>query len=487
MQFNSIHFIIFFIIIITTYFLINYKYRWIILLIGSYYFYMCWKPEYVFLIIFSTLIDYFCALKMGSYKNLSDRKPYLLISILSNLGILFFFKYFNFFNQSFKDLFNYFNIFYNATTFDILLPVGISFYTFQTLSYSIDVYRGNKKPETHLGIFAVYVSFFPQLVAGPIEKSTHFLPQLNKNHNFNYIRFKEGLLLMLWGFFKKIVIADRLAVLVNTVYNNPSDYQGIALIIATIFFAFQIYCDFSAYSDIAIGSARIMGYDLVTNFNLPYLSKSISEFWRRWHISLGAWFKEYLYLPLGGNRGTLIIKIRNIIIVFLISGLWHGANWTFIIWGGLHSIYMIFELFFQKIKNKTSYIYNFFEKNRFYNLLQVLFTFILVDFAWIFFRANSIQDAIYIIKNLFIIDLKVLSDKSLHKLGLDEKDLYLSILLIIFLIITQSYQKNKNIINWVLSRNIILRWTIYFLAIYSIFTFGYYAQGNQSQFIYFQF
>jgi len=448
---------------------------------------MCWKPEYVFLIIFSTIIDYYCAIKMGDNNNRKKRKPYLLISIFTNLGLLFFFKYFNFFNQSFNDFFNYFNIFYNTPVFDVLLPVGISFYTFQTLSYTIDVYKGNKKPEKHLGIFAVYVSFFPQLVAGPIEKSTHFLPQLNKNYDFDYLRFKEGSLLMIWGFFKKIVIADRLAVLVNTVYNNPTDYQGITLIIATIFFAFQIYCDFSAYSDIAIGAAKIMGYNLIQNFNLPYLSKSIGEFWRRWHISLGAWFKEYVYLPLGGKRVDLSMRMRNIILVFVISGLWHGANWTFIIWGALHSLFMTLSIMFRKITTMFFNDFDIYFNNICFNFFKVIFTFILVDFAWIFFRANSLKDAIYIIKNIFIIDLNVFSDKSLHNLGLDEKDLYLSILLIIFLIIVQLYQKRMNIIDWILSKNIFLRWSIYFIAIYSIFIFGYYAQGDSSQFIYFQF
>ena len=487
MQFNSIHFIIFFIIVLTIYFSISYRYRWVLLLFSSYYFYMCWKPEYVFLIIFSTIIDYYCAIKMGDNNNRKKRKPYLLISIFTNLGLLFFFKYFNFFNQSFNDFFNYFNIFYNTPVFDVLLPVGISFYTFQTLSYTIDVYKGNKKPEKHLGIFAVYVSFFPQLVAGPIEKSTHFLPQLNKNYDFDYLRFKEGSLLMIWGFFKKIVIADRLAVLVNTVYNNPTDYQGITLIIATIFFAFQIYCDFSAYSDIAIGAAKIMGYNLIQNFNLPYLSKSIGEFWRRWHISLGAWFKEYVYLPLGGKRVDLSMRMRNIILVFVISGLWHGANWTFIIWGALHSLFMTLSIMFRKITTMFFNDFDIYFNNICFNFFKVIFTFILVDFAWIFFRANSLKDAIYIIKNIFIIDLNVFSDKSLHNLGLDEKDLYLSILLIIFLIIVQLYQKRMSIIDWILSKNIFLRWSIYFIAIYSIFIFGYYAQGDSSQFIYFQF
>ena len=295
MQFNSIQFIIFFIFVIVFYFILSHKYRWILLLFSSYYFYMCWKPEYIFLILFSTIVDYYCGLKMEGAQNRTYKKLFLTLSLFTNLSVLFAFKYLNFFSDSIRYILNEFNIFYNIPYFNVLLPVGISFYTFQTLSYTIDVYRGQKKAEKHLGIFALYVSFFPQLVAGPIERSTRLLPQFKKENSFDYLRFKNGLLLMLWGFFKKIVIADRLAVLVNTVYNNPIDYQGITLIIATIFFAFQIYCDFSAYSDIAIGASKIMGYDLMKNFNRPYFSKSIAEFWRRWHISSGSWFRDYLY------------------------------------------------------------------------------------------------------------------------------------------------------------------------------------------------
>ena len=369
----------------------------------------------------------------------------------------------------------------------MLLPVGISFYTFQTLSYTIDIYRGDKEPERHFGIFALYVSFFPQLVAGPIERSTRLLPQLNKKHTFNYLRVKNGLLLMLWGFFKKIVIADRLAALVNTVYNHPTDYQGIVLIIATVFFAFQIYCDFSAYSDIAIGAAKIMGYDLMKNFNRPYFSKSIAEFWRRWHISLGSWFRDYLYFSLGGNKAGKYVWYKNIMIVFLMSGLWHGANWNFVIWGCLHAFYILFSLF---IKNIKLYIHNFLNIKKdmfFYKILQVICTFILVDFAWIFFRASTLSDSIYIIKNLFVINLGTLYDKSLHNIGLDEKDLYLSILLILFLIIVQIKQRKTKIIDAINSQPIYIRWGIYFAGIYSIITFGYYGQGHESQFIYFQF
>ena len=487
MQFNSIQFIIFFIFVIVFYFILSHKYRWILLLFSSYYFYMCWKPEYIFLILFSTIVDYYCGLKMEGTQNRTYKKLFLTLSLFTNLSVLFAFKYLNFFSDSIRYILNEFNIFYNIPYFNVLLPVGISFYTFQTLSYTIDVYRGQKKAEKHLGIFALYVSFFPQLVAGPIERSTRLLPQLKKENSFDYLRFKNGLLLMLWGFFKKIVIADRLAVLVNTVYNNPIDYQGITLIIATIFFAFQIYCDFSAYSDIAIGASKIMGYDLMKNFNRPYFSKSIAEFWRRWHISLGSWFRDYLYFFLGGNKKGQLIWYKNLMLVFLISGLWHGANWTFVIWGFLHGFYMIFSIVVKNIKKYIFGVLNINEKMYLVKFSKVFITFILVDFAWIFFRSNSLNDAIYIVKNLFIFNINVLYDKSLHNLGLDEKDLYLSILLILFLIIVQIKQKNIDIIDYINTKPFYIRWSFYFIGIFSIITFGYYGQGNESQFIYFQF
>ncbi len=488
MLFNSLQFIFFFPIIIFIYFITPFKYRWVPLLVGSYYFYMCWKPEYIFLILLSTIIDYYAGIQMGKYSDKNSRKPYLILSLFTNLSLLFAFKYFNFFNESTRIIFNYFNIFYNVPSFNVLLPVGISFYTFQTLSYSIDVYRGNKKPEKHFGIFALYVAFFPQLVAGPIERSTRLLPQLKKAVNFNFIRAKEGLLLMLWGFFKKIVIADRLAVVVNTVYNNPTDYQGIPLIIASIFFAFQIYCDFSAYSDIAIGCSKIMGYDLMKNFNRPYFSKSISEFWRRWHISLGSWFRDYLYFPLGGNRVKKYHWYNNIMGVFLISGLWHGASWNFVIWGGLHGIYQLIVFELKPIKKK---IFNFLQIKKelfFVKIYQIIITFILVDFAWIFFRANTFNDAKYIILNLLSIDLNVFYDKSLFNLGLDEKDCYLSIILILFLIIVQILQRKGPIIQRVSNKHIVVRWSVYLIGMFSIIIFGYYGtKYDASQFIYFQF
>jgi len=341
MLFNSLNFLFFFPVVTALYYMIPHRFRWILLLASSYYFYMCWKVEYIVLILITTLITYFTGLGIGKAKEKKKKKKYLVFCICSNLLILLIFKYFNFFNNSFKEIFDYFNIFYNIPSFNLLLPVGISFYTFQSLSYSIDVYNGQKEPEKHFGIFAVYVAFFPQLVAGPIERSTKLLPQFYNKIEFKYSQVTDGLRQMAWGFFKKIVIADRLSLLVNQVYNNADSYTGVPLIIGTYFFSFQIYCDFSGYSDIAIGAAKVLGIDLSKNFKYPYFAKDINDFWRRWHITLSTWFRDYLYFPLGGNRVSAKKWCYNILIVFILSGLWHGASWTFIIWGTLHGFFII--------------------------------------------------------------------------------------------------------------------------------------------------
>ncbi len=364
------------------------------LLLASYYFYMCWKVEYILLILFSTIVDYSVAIKMSESLHKKVRKRWLYLSLGVNLGILFLFKYFNLFNDAVQAAFNKFNLFYDIPTFELLLPVGISFYTFQTLAYTIDVYNGKLKPERNLFNFALYVSFFPQLVAGPIERASRLLPQFQKTYQYNYIRVVGGLQQMLWGFFKKLVIADRLAPLVNEIYNAPTEVSGITLLTATYLFAFQIYCDFSGYSDIAIGSARVMGYDLMDNFKVPYLSKSIREFWQRWHISLSTWFRDYVYIPLGGNRVKVYRWYLNLLIVFMVSGLWHGANWTFLIWGALHGIYLIIEI----LLNKLPPILKRFPKIKHWFLIGI--TFHLVLLAWIFFRANTVNDAFYILKQI---------------------------------------------------------------------------------------
>ena len=449
---------------------------------------MCWKVEYIVLIITSTLIDYFVAQKMAALKEKIKRKKWLLISLFSNLGILFGFKYFNFVNANVQALFDNFNIFYGVPAFDVLLPVGISFYTFQTLSYTIDVYNGKTSVQHHLGIFAVYVSFFPQLVAGPIERSRHLLPQFYVEHKFSYNRVKYGLQQMLWGFFKKVVIADRLAIVVDGVYNNLDNYSGFSLVVATLFFTFQIYCDFSGYSDIAIGSARVMGFELIDNFKRPYFSKSISEFWRRWHISLSTWFRDYLYIPLGGNR---VVKWRwhyNLFITFLVSGFWHGANWTFLVWGALHGTYLIMAIVLIKPKEYILNMLNL-KGGLIHKIYRVTFTFALVVFAWIFFRANNISDAFYVINNMFS-DIGDYTDfgkmkVNLRGLGVGINDILISIGLIAFMELYNLYERSGDV--WIkLEQNPIwLRWGVYYILLFGILFLAPYSRV--SNFIYFQF
>ena len=488
MLFNSLHFLLFFPIVVALFFVLPQKIRWALLLIASYYFYMCWKIEYIFLIIISTLIDYYSSNQMSKTLQKTTRKKWLILSIITNLGLLLSFKYFNFISENIRLLFNQFNIFYETPVFNLLLPVGISFYTFQTLSYTIDVYNGKTPAAKHLGIFAVYVSFFPQLVAGPIERSHRLLPQFFQKHKFKYERVKAGLQQMMWGFFKKIVIADRLAIIVDGIYNNPYDYSGFALLLGTLFFTFQIYCDFSGYSDIAIGAAKVMGFELMENFKRPYFSKSISEFWRRWHISLSTWFRDYLYIPLGGNR---VLKWRwyyNLFITFLVSGLWHGANWTFIVWGALHGLYLIVAIIAKKPKKyiidvlglKGSFIYK---------LWQVGITFVLVLFAWIFFRANSINDALYIIQHMFI-DIGDYTDIEKMKLkfrglGIQINDIIICLILISFMEIYHLYERTGDVWRKLSLHPRILRWSVYYIILFSILFLGPYTRVNN--FIYFQF
>ena len=488
MLFNSLQFLLYFPIVVLCYFLIPYRFRWIWLLGASYYFYMNWNPKYALLIMTSTIITYLSGRYLEKASEIKDhlrrdklKKWCVGISFSSNLAILFFYKYFNFVNESVSAVFAKLGIGWHMPNFDVLLPVGISFYTFQALSYTMDVYRGDLKAEKHFGRYALFVSFFPQLVAGPIERSNQLLPQFYEKYDFDYDRVRDGLLLMLWGLFKKIVIADRLAVLVNTIYNNPTDYQGLPLIVATIFFAFQIYCDFSSYSDIAIGAARVMGYELMNNFNRPYFSKSIADFWRRWHISLSTWFRDYLYFPMGGSRVSQWKRYRNIFVVFLVSGLWHGASWNFVIWGALHGIYQIISIVSQPLRDKIVKIFEIKRETYGHKLYKTIATFILVDIAWVFFRANTFKDAVYILKNMFKINTL-----GLGKIGLSSSNFKLSLLLIILLISIQTVQKKRTIIKELLKENLWVRWLIYIGSIIFILTFGEYGETIPS-FLYFQF
>ncbi|AOR23079.1 MBOAT family O-acyltransferase [Clostridium taeniosporum] len=496
MSFNSIHFFVFFPIVTILYFLIPFKIRWIWLLFSSYYFYMCWNPKYAILIGISTIVTYLSGILIertnNTVKNTEKakniKKLWVILSFIINLGILFLFKYYNFFTYIIVRLGGTINFTINFPKFDALLPVGISFYTFQALSYTIDVYRGDVKAEKNLGIYALFVSFFPQLVAGPIEKSKKLLPQFNKEYKFDYYRVKNGLIKMLWGFFKKIFIADRLSILVDTVYNSPKDYFGFEIIFATLFFTFEIYYDFSSYSDIAIGSAQVMGFELSENFRQPYLAKSIKDFWKRWHITLSSWFRDYLYIPLGGNRKGKFRTYLNIMIVFLASGLWHGASLNFVIWGGLHGFYHVIGEITKPIKNKIIHKYKIKTDVFSFKLSQIVTTFILVSFAWIFFRANSFSNIKMIINNLFVYNPWVLSDKSLYNLGLNSSEFIIAIIGIVIVMFIDNLQKKENLIEIFNTQNFVFRWAVYVFTIIIICIFGIYGSGySAQQFIYFQF
>ena len=385
MLFNSIAFLIFFPTVCFIYYLIPWvKYRNWFLLVASYYFYMNWEPVYALLLLSSTAITYFAAKGISSAKTQKQKHTYLVLSVTLNILILFFFKYYAFAAENISTLLDVLGISIHFPSFDILLPVGISFYIFQALGYSIDVYRGDVKAERNYFTYALFVSFFPQLVAGPIERSTNLLPQFYKNHHFDYDRAMAGLKIMLWGYFLKLVIADRCAIYVDAVFNNLDSHEGHSTLIAAVLFCFQIYGDFAGYTYIAIGAAKIMGFNLIDNFKRPYFATSISEFWKRWHMSLTKWFTSYLYIPLGGNRCSKWRHSLNVLTTFLVSGLWHGANYTFIVWGGIHGSLLVFEKQLGIHKKQP---------RGFNRVICVLTTFIVVCFAWVFFRANSMHDA----------------------------------------------------------------------------------------------
>jgi len=423
MLFNSFSYLLFFPIVCIIYYLLPFRFRWLFLLIASYYFYMNWEPIYAVLIFSSTLITYSCSYMMDMSNNLRKRKALLLLSIISNFGILFIFKYYNFLTESIYEIFNFFGARIQFPEFSLLLPVGISFYTFQAVGYSIDVYQKKLKHETHFGKYALFVSFFPQLVAGPIERATNLLPQFSKKTIFSSSKAIEGTKIIIWGYFMKVVVADRLSIYVDSIYNNSDMHSSLTLITATFFFSIQIYCDFAGYSNIAIGSAKILGFDLMTNFRRPYFSKTCAEFWRRWHISLSTWFKDYVYIPLGGSQVKPSRKYFNLLVTFLVSGLWHGANWTFVIWGGLNGIYQISLNFLGLDKPNGS--------SKIISLTQILGTFILINITWIFFRADTVDNALSIINRilakpgpLFIGDNAIFAYSLLGILILFLKDLY---------------------------------------------------------------
>ncbi len=400
MLFNSFHFLYFFLIVTTLYFSLPHNKRWILLLSASCYFYMVFVPIYILILGLTIIVDYFAGIYIERAQG-RQRRRYLIMSLIANIGVLGVFKYHNFINENFSFLLNGIGSTNPIPYLSILLPIGLSFHTFQAMSYTIEVYRGNQKAERHFGIYALYVMFYPQLVAGPIERPQNLLHQFREKHLPQYENISEGLKLMIWGLFKKLVIADRLSLYVNAAYNNVENHNGLTLLLATLFFSIQIYCDFSGYSDIAIGAARVMGFKLMTNFNRPYFSKNISEFWKRWHISLSTWFKDYLYISLGGNKVSVPRWYFNLFFVFLVSGLWHGANWTFIIWGALNGFYLVFALITQKTRARFSSLTGLEKSPKASIFIQVVTTYLLASFAWIFFRANNIDDAFVIIKKIF--------------------------------------------------------------------------------------
>lgn len=497
MLFNSTDFLLFFPIVTLIYYILPLRLRYLWLLGCSYYFYMCWNPKYIVLLLFSTIVTYFSGLFMEACKrsNLSVthktivKKTCVAGSLLLNLALLGLFKYFNLFGSIFSRLLGFLHIDFTVPTFDLLLPVGISFYTFQALSYTMDVYRNEIYAEKNFFKYALFVSFFPQLVAGPIERSRNLLVQISENHKLKYENFRDGIFLIFWGYFLKLVLADRIAIVVDTVYENPAMYSGFYIIVATVLFAFQILCDFNGYTTIARGAAQIMGFRLMENFNAPYYACSVAEFWRRWHISLTSWFKDYLYIPLGGNRKGKFRKYLNIMIVFMTSGLWHGASFAFILWGGLNGFYQVIGEILKPVRNYLVNKYHICRETFSHYFLKVLFTFVLVDFAWLFFRAGTMENSKELFKYMFRFNPEILIDGSLYTLGLQEYEFYFLFLSLIILGIADYFKYRKiNILEKLGQQGIWFRSVAFVLLFWSVILFGVFGPDYEaSQFIYFQF
>lgn len=489
MLFNSIDFAIFFPLVFILYWCVskNLTLRNILILVASYLFYSWWDWRFLSLIVVSSLVDFIVGQSLERTKDKNKRKGLLMVSLIVNLGFLFYFKYTNFFIETFVDAFTLFGKELEISTLHIILPVGISFYTFQTLSYTIDIYRGSIKPTKNGLAFFSFVAFFPQLVAGPIERASHLLPQFFKTYKFNYNQVKSGLLLIAFGLFKKMVIADRAAVVVNQVYNNPTEYSGVETLLATVLFAFQIYCDFSGYSDIAIGTTRTLGFDLTKNFNSPYFSKSITEFWHRWHISLSTWFRDYVYIPLGGSRNGKYKTYANLFIVFVVSGLWHGAAITFLIWGAIHGLIIVLEKATAGFRAPICEKLGINQKKISGKIIYIITTFIIVCFAWIFFRANSFNDAVLLIGGILKNNYIILFTEDLYKIGLERNELIILGLSIVSLLVFEIMNKKQKISKVLQEQPIVFRWSVYLVIGFVILIFGVYGNNDTSEFIYFQF
>ncbi len=500
MVFQSFKFLVFFPIVVAVYFAIPFRYRRVFLFIVSYYFYMCFKPEYVVILLASTLLDYYLGLQIGKCQDQRKRKKLLVLGIIHNIGLLVSLKYLDFFNESLQFILNQVNIFYESAAFEILIPVGISYYVLKKLSYLIDVYREPQDVEKKLITFALYVSFFPEIMAGPIDRAKKLIPQFYKKNEFDYKHVTDGLKLMAWGFFKKLVIADRLALFVDKVYNNPTQYEGLSLVMATVYFSFQVYCDFSGYTDIAIGTARVMGFDLMENFDRPYFSKSIGEFWKRWHISLSTWLRDYLYLPITYSTSRKIksptvmgIKaeswsyILGTVITMFICGLWHGSQLTYILWGFFHGSYLVFSFITRKLRGKIRKELKIKKNSFILKLFRITVTFSFVTFGWIFFRANSIPDAVYIITHLFSGWAGIFNIPGLLQaisFGLLKKELAVAVVSVFFMIFVHILRKDDTLEQLISKQKAVLRWSIYLVILLWILVFG---ESGGEDFIYFRF
>ncbi len=477
MFFNSLSFAVFLPIVFFTYWFIANKSKNTqnsILIIASYYFYSCWDWRFLFLLVFSTFLDYFTAIKIEYSTNEKLRKFWFWLCIIINLGFLGVFKYYNFFVSSFSELLHQVGFNSNPVLLNIILPVGISFYTFHGLSYIIDIYNKKIKAEHNFVDYSLFVSYFPLLVAGPIERATHLLPQLKIKRAFNFEKAKEGIHQIIWGLVKKVIIADTCAMYANQIFDNYSTMNSLSLILGAVYFAFQIYGDFSGYSDIALGTSKLFGIDLLRNFNYPYFSRDIAEFWRKWHISLSSWFRDYLYIPLGGSQGGMWRKVRNTFIIFLVSGFWHGANWTFIVWGLINALYFMPLLLSNRNRINTDVISLTLNRNSIRTVFSIVFTFVLTCFAWIFFRSKSIADAIAYIKRIF-------TNKSFASQYFNfERYNYEILILIGFFVLVEWNYRHK--IEPISGKNSYLRLV---LCIGSLIALGVYS--DYKSFIYFQF
>jgi alginate O-acetyltransferase complex protein AlgI len=479
MLFNSLQFAVFFPVVATAFFLLSQRWRVHWLLVASCVFYMAFIPAYIFVLLATILIDYFAGIFIERSDG-SRRKLLLWVSVFSTCTVLFVFKYFGFFTGSFVGLADLLGLHLSRPVVRIILPVGLSFHTFQSLSYVIEVYYGRQKAETNFIVYATYVMFFPQLVAGPIERPQNLLHQFRERHDFDYAQVTAGLKRMAWGFFKKLVVADRLSLYVNDVYAAPRQFNGLQLTIATFFFAYQIYCDFSGYSDIAIGAAQVLGFRLMENFRTPYYSKSITEFWRRWHISLSTWFKDYVYIPLGGNRVPKSHRVVNLLITFALSGLWHGANWTFVAWGALNGIYLVSGWLTREWRDRFFELWGLTPESRLRQSSMWLTTFLLTCCAWILFRARSMADAAYVFTHLG-------RGWNIHSIATEQflmRQFPVAIAAIVVLEMGQRWEQHVSVPSYVGKMQVAMRWALYAGFVMAVVMFGVY---QKAQFIYFQF